>query len=89
MLGFALAWTCTGSVHAVDTSVSSYVQLRSCVQMTLFPYSYLLLLALILSSPLPVFCNDPELGGGYMYVRMSMYVCMPYSFLTFLYDKHI
>lgn len=51
LLGFVLAWTCTGLVHAVRTAISSFVQLPWCVQKTLFPCNCSLPMGLTLFLP--------------------------------------
>lgn len=40
VVGFSLAWTCTGFVYTVTITVSSYVQLSCCVQETASPLSF-------------------------------------------------
>lgn len=60
MLGFCLAWVCTGPVHAVRVTVSPYVQLSCSVQKIVFPQSHFLLLALtrFLHLPLQMRCSS-------------------------------
>lgn len=46
LLRFGLTWACSGLLHDVRTTVSSYVQLPCCAQNIVFPCNHLFCLAL-------------------------------------------
>jgi hypothetical protein len=65
MLGFDLAWTCSGLVHhVIPTTVGSYIQLSCCIYKTLFLLSSATSGSPTLSVPSSVMTPEPleEMG---------------------------